>query len=279
MTQVSYQVVVSNNCDLETELLMIYKESLEDTYAEVGEERLESNVQIKYLKKIGNNEKVIAGFYFLLDEEINNKERIIKRINDRLVTSEYVEVVFKFEDTDLFPRLSMLYNDLFEIEMKLREAITFIYIDTYGSDYYNLLKENDIIPQFEGRSNLRKDTEQREQFLSNRLENEFFHILFSQYSKLHELKPLKMEDLTNSIKVSKNFEEFKKRVTTRGVIKEKYLDFISSIRIDMEMLEKVRNCVAHNRTPSDDDLENFNRVKEELLRKVDDFLSNLRRSE
>jgi hypothetical protein len=275
MAQVSYQVVATRNCDINAELLAILKESLEDTYADVGGENLESNIQIKYIKSIGNNERVIAGFCFLLDEEIRDKEIIIDRINDRLSSSEYIDVVFKFEDTDLFSRLGMLYSDLFEIEMKLREAITFIYVDTYGSDCYNLLRETNITRQYEGRSNLRKDNEQRKQFLSNRLENEFFHIQFSEYSSLNELKPLKMEELTNIIEASEDFEDFQQQMITRGITKEPYLDFISSIKIDMGMLENVRNCVAHNRTPSDDDLENFNRVKEELLRKIDAFLDSL----
>ncbi|MBA7588356.1 hypothetical protein ES708_30411 [subsurface metagenome] len=86
---------------------------------------------------------------------------------------------------------------------------------------------------------------------------------------------MKVDDMVATAEISKNFKEFKSRIVSRGIIKEEYIDFIKSIQADMEILEKVRNCFAHNRAPAGEDLENFNRVKEELLRKIDDFITSL----
>ncbi|MBC8392908.1 MAG: hypothetical protein H8E17_10140 [Deltaproteobacteria bacterium] len=86
-----------------------------------------------------------------------------------------------------------------------------------------------------------KNKEQREHFLSERLENEFFHLLFSDYVKLDKPKILKQDDLFIIAEMSSNFEDFKSNILRRGVAKKGYLDFINSIKEDMNNLEKVRN--------------------------------------
>jgi len=276
MPMVSYQAVFNVKQDFKTEILIVLEQAYEDSYIDdYDAATLEDAIQIKYEKLLPKSSKVIVGFEITLPEDSPEIEMLIASINNNLLSSSNIEAVFKFKDLDLFSKLGALSSDLFEIEMKLREAITFIFIDTYGSDYYNLLKEINVGPQFEEKRNLRKDAEQRKEFLSKRLENEFFHIMFKQYSKLLELKPLKVEELTSTIEVSKDFQEFKRRMIARGIIKEEYLDFISSIKIDMETLENVRNCVAHYRTPSDDDLANFEMVKEQLFQKIDNFLESI----
>ena len=45
--------------------------------------------------------------------------------------------------------------------------------------------------------------------------------------------------------------------------------------MDMENLEKVRNCVAHNRAPTPDELINYNRSVPEVKKKIKDFFDNL----
>lgn len=149
-------------------------------------------------------------------------------------------------------------------------------VGTYETDYYNLLTETNVKPRFEGKSNLLSNKEQKESYLRKRFENEFFHILFDQYKKLGELKTIKLEDLVSIAEGAKDFDEFRSQIIFRGILKEDYLDFINSIKADMEILEKVRNCFAHNRSPSEDDFINFGRVKVELLKKIDEFLAGLR---
>jgi len=124
-----------------------------------------------------------------------------------------------------------------------------------------------------------KNKEQREHFLSERLENEFFHLLFSDYVKLDKPKILKQDDLFIIAEMSSNFEDFKSNILRRGVAKKGYLDFINSIKEDMNNLEKVRNCVAHNRTPSGDDIYNYNISKEAIENKISEFLESLNADE
>ena len=56
---------------------------------------------------------------------------------------------------------------------------------------------------------LDKNVEQKRQLLNGRLENEFFHISFSDYIKLANPRDLKHEDLFSIAGASNNFDEFK----------------------------------------------------------------------
>lgn len=276
MSTVSYQIVFRTKHDFKSEILKALKQSFDDSYIkDYDTVTLEDAVQIKYEKSLIKSTKVIVGFEITLFEDLPEIEMVITRISDNLLSSDEVEAVFKFEDLDLFSKLDALHNDLFKIEMRLREAMTLIFVDTYGTDYYNLLKETNVKPHFEGRSNL-SNKEQKEAFLGKRFENEFFHILFNEYGKLTELKSMRLDDIVFIAETSKNFEEFRNQIVFRGIIKEDYLNFINSIKAEMEILEKVRNCFAHNRSLSEDESANFERVKEQLTKKIDDFLDSLK---
>ena len=159
--------------------------------------------------------------------------------------------------------------------MKLREVISLIFIDTYKDNYHNLLRDIELSPQFEKNPNLRKDEEQRKVYLKNRLENEFFHLLFTDYRKLTQLKQLKQSDLFFITESSNNFDEFKGNIIDRGVRKEEYLDFLNSIVEDMANLEAVRNCVAHSRTPNDNELINYEKSNGDLNLRLNEFLAKL----
>jgi hypothetical protein len=276
MIAVSYQVIVSTKRGAKAKLLHVLMETLENAGIHYNDESLEQSIRIKYNQQLGDSKKAIIGFEILVDEEGLDEESLIKDFNDRLFDNKHVDAVFKFRDTNLFARLDTLQNDLFEIEMKLREAITYIFLDTYGTDYFDLLKETNVKSLFDVKNNLLERGESKPEFLKKRLENEFFFILFNQYSKLGEIKPLKVEDLANIAENARNFDEFRKSLYARGIKKQQYRDFIGSIKVDMEMLEDIRNCFAHNRGLKPDEVINFDRVKEETLAKIDGFLTGLK---
>ena len=162
MPTVSYQIVFNTKQDFRSEILNILKQSFEDFYIDdYDTATLDDAIQIKYEKSLIKGAKVIVGFEITLFEDLPQIEMLIASINDNLLSSSEIEAVFKFEDLDLFSKLDALHNDLFKMEMRLREAMTLIFIDTYGTDYYNLLEETTVKPYFEGRSNL-SNREQKE---------------------------------------------------------------------------------------------------------------------
>jgi len=183
-------------------------------------------------------------------------------------------LVLKFYDSDLLNFLSNIYKELFKIEMKLREIISFIFIDTYKSGD-NLLKDVNLKPRFEGKNNLQKDETQRREYLSKRCENEFFHVLFSDYNRLTEIRDLKHDDLYLITEISNNFEEFKNNILNRGIKEDSYLAFLNNIKPVLSKLENIRNCIAHNRMLDTNDLENYEKYFEEINKQIKEFLDNL----
>ena len=57
--------------------------------------------------------------------------------------------------------------------------------------------------------------------------------------------------------------------------KNEYLEFLNRISENLESIETIRNCVAHNREPSDEELDNYNMAKEKLEKELDNFLQNI----
>ena len=277
MLTATYQVVFDKYIELKTHLESALKETFDSIYVEFDEENFEF-IEIKYQVTIDDH-KSLAGFQLSLDNLDADYLKIISSFNEKLKDAENLAIAFKFYDNTLYELLIKLYQELFDIEMRLRETITLIFVDTYKDDFYNLLHEVDVPVQLGLNKQLYKNKDDREIFLSKRLENEFFHILFSDYVKLTKPKTLKQDDLFLIAEISNNFDEFRDKILKRGVTKEKYVDFINSIKENMNNLEKVRNCVAHSRTPSDDELYNYNLSKEDILQKIDAFVEELTKTE
>ncbi len=272
MVTVFYQVVHNKAKGLKAEIERILKGTFNDHYITYDEDNFDF-VDIKYSVSI-TGDKYVSGFSIDLETQDYDHSKMIQSINDRFADDEGFFVAFKYSDNPLFTLLQRLYGELYNIEMKLREAITLIFIDSYKDDFYNLLYEIDVSPRPLLRE-VQKNKENKGKFLAKRLENEFFHILFSDYVKLTKPRTLKQNDLYLIAKLSNNFDEFRDKILKRGIVKEEYLEFINSIKENLDNLEKVRNCVAHNRTPSDDDIYNYDLSKEDVIQKIDAFIQSL----
>jgi len=247
MGSVRYQVVFNNKYDFKNELKELLKSAFEQNYREVSEEELDTYIEINYEKQI-DNYKYLVGFEINFDDEPNQDgvmKKIIKDFSENLKESEKINLILKFYDSDLLDYLSKVYKALFEIEMKLREIISLIFIDTYKS-WDHLLKDVNIRLQLE--RNLLINENQRREYFNKRYENEFFYISFSEYKKLTELRDLKHEDLYLIAEISNNFDEFKQNILNRGITNKDYLEFLNNIKPILDNIEKIRNCVAHNRT-------------------------------
>lgn len=274
MTIVSYQIVFTEDKDVKQELVKLLKSTFEDNYDEFSEEELDDCISIKYNKKIDEC-KYLIGFDLIIEEIGTEIGDIISKFNDYLNSQENISLIIKFYDDNLYEVLSQIYKEIFSIEMRLREAVTLIFIDTYKSDYYNLLKDLNIKLQFDGKNNLKKDAEQKRDYLSKKFENEFFHIMFSDYIKLSNPRALKQEDLFSIAKNSNDFAEFKENIINRGVTNSDYISFIDEIKQIMDRLERIRNSVAHNRTLSDEDIENYETYFEQINSEIDKFFKKI----
>lgn len=80
-------------------------------------------------------------------------------------------MVYKFEDSRSLEVRKQLFEDIYRVEIGLREAISFIFLTTYYDfgDFLRDLKVNGMT------GNLTQED------LRDRFENELFYILFSDY--------------------------------------------------------------------------------------------------
>ena len=286
MIFVSYQVVVDRKLDYKRKFVVLLKEAFFEYYDEFEEELIESYITIKYIKALKENKSII-GFELSFDEIVTGIDDFIETYNIKLNEDENINVVFKFYDSTLFNKLQSYYKDLFDLEMKLREIITFIFLGTYKGNFYDLLNEVNVNPCYPNerkvtenkrfrKKDLLKNIEKRKEYLDTFSENQFFYFLFSQYKRTTELKTLNQEDLFFIAEISNNFNEFKNNILNRGITDQEYLSFLNSIKRDLDNLENIRNCVAHNRTPSENEVYNYESSLSSVGNKIEEFLSKLK---
>lgn len=260
-------------------LMELLKDSLsqayEDNYDEPPEfEELLQFIDIRYSKKhVRPSEESesgetcsICGFSVDFDaEDEDMAENLVKAFCEDLAGSdEFIKHILKLNDPYLRKINQKYADEIFEIEMKLREAISLIFLDTYGDNFYNLLTEVNVKP-------LEKDLKTEQMQL--RWENEFFYLLLSDYIKLNERKqPNRTKDLIQLIGHVEDYEAFKNMLTSKPIRNEEYKDFLASLQTHVGPIEKLRNCVAHNRTIPQKVINNYETAKEPLLRSIDNLL-------
>src|SRR5690606_15024186 len=66
-------------------------------------------------------------------------------------------------------------------------------------------------------------------------------------------------------------DDFKNKIVKRGITDEKHLDFLLSIRQEMQSIETLRNCIAHNRKHTDDIVADYEASHDRLLHKMNEF--------
>ncbi len=182
------------------------------------------------------------------------------------------EFLIKFSDQQLFESLQNYYKEIFDIEMKLREILSFIFISTYENDCYAFLEfQKQKVTPIYGKGVGEVDIPA---FLKSKYQNEFFYLTFNQYRQLKLPDIVKSETLINLLADSGSFEELKASIQNLGAMKSEkndYLGFLNRISENLESIEAVRNCVAHNREPTDEELDNYTMAKEKLEKELDEF--------
>ena len=151
--------------------------------------------------------------------------------------------------------------------MQLREALTLIFVDTYGEDFYALLKDVTVEPTG-GRA-----PEQSQ--MQAQYENQFFFLLFSNYINVNVRRPLSVKRIEEYMKRAEAFEELKGMITAERPITEgRYIDFLDKLKKEVKLIEELRNCVAHNRSIPEDISANYEKAKNRLLKEINELLTS-----
>jgi hypothetical protein len=266
MDNVDFLVVFSGTEDPNGLLINFLNAALDEIYGRTLPEDMKSNkIEIKY--NLLRDERQLIGFNINCDEIEEDYCKgvlglFIKNIID--AKDDGFDHLLKFNDPILFSENQRYVQEIFEIEMRLREALSIIFIDTYGNNFYKLLNDVDV-----------KVKPPKDKDMEKYCENEFYFLLFSDYIKLSTPKNLSFEILKNHINRATDFAQFQKMLVDNPITNVVYLDFLTSLKEMVQPIEDLRNCIAHNRTISDDVISNYKQAKEPLLIAIDDFLKTI----
>jgi hypothetical protein len=263
--------------DIEEFLISSLSGSLQIDLDEIDEFFLPTYIEITMFKTVlfmttvdETIHHTICCFKLEIPEEVENFQLIVDNFVSLLEADESFKHILKFYDEHLLERNLEFIPRLFELEMKLRKSISIIYLSTYWDGFYDLLRD-DLTEVVKKDGN--KPTEEQ---MKNAQENEFFHLTFSQYINLNKFKPVSdVRKLLDKLSSSFDFEHFKDSIEKVPVTKVAFQDFIASLNQTLNAIEKLRNCIAHNRTPTIRIIEDFERFYVTADELIDTFLGSL----
>jgi len=212
-------------------------------------------------------QNVLLCFALELPEETNEAQTVVKEFAEALVDTDPISHVFKFEDPLLQADLAHWAEEIFTLEMKLRRVLTLIYLYAYqDGDPYNLLRDESTEPM--GKKDLKSED------VKKALENEFFYLTFSQYRGLNKRPEIKQVTvLLETISSSETYDAFRAELNRVPVEHEEDAVFLAGLKERMDSIEKMRNCVAHNRRPSQAVINNYNTARPPLNQLLDNYLN------
>ena len=271
-----FEFVIVCQQDTDTDIRQILIDtltvSLQDNYDEFEPDTVEQMIALQ-TQRFGNQltnedgnitQTIILGFTLDLPEETNEAQTVVEEFAKALTeVPNPISHIVKFEDPLLQAELAQWSAEIFAIEMKLRRVLTLIYLNAYqGVEPYNLLKEETTQPTLQ--TDKKITTEQ----MQKTLENQFFHLVFSQYGKLNQRPDPKLNDLLENIRNFIQYEELQTEINRKPVADNNDADFLAGLKDKIGAIEKMRNCIAHHRSPpkrTKDDYENAKPLVDQLL--------------
>ncbi|MPM48055.1 hypothetical protein SDC9_94777 [bioreactor metagenome] len=205
---------------------------------------------------------MLLGFTLDLPDDVSRVLTIDQFIETLKETPPILHVV-KFEDPLLQQELARRAAEIFNLEMKLRRVLSFIYLHAYQQgDPYNLLHEESV--------RFAKEPS-RDQMRGN-VENQFFHLTFSQYINLNQRPEIKLPALLDILRSAEQYDSFRSEIIRVPIQQEEDASFLAGLKERMDAIETMRNCMAHNRRPSRRVTDNYENALPLLERQLDAYL-------
>ena len=235
-----------------------------------GEPALQFLYERRGDESIGNDgivrRHVLIGFVIELPEETESAEDFIEGFIASLRDGGIAFHVVKFEDPLLKAELAERASEIFALEMKLRLVLSLIYLHEHqNNEPFNLLeRERMQTPKRE-----RPNAEQ----MKAAVENQFFHLNFSQYINLNQKANPQLERLLTMIENSEQYDTFRAEILRNPIQNKEDADLIASLKGLMDPIENMRNCVAHNRRPTKSISDSYPSAKLQLEESLDAYLA------
>jgi len=265
--KVEFLIVCHQNKTIEEVSQVLHdtlRETLENNLNEISDDEITDFVKINLIRESEDEtsdeqagQRRIIGFDIVLSEDISYARRVIDEFASSIAAVEGVEHLLKFYDDLLLKHNLNLARELFEFEMLLRKALSLMYLNAFSSDYYSLLRKDKVTTV--GKKPPKEDE------MKNACENQFFHMSFSKYAELNKRRQVKIEDIADALQNSQDFENFKQEILRTPVTNDADKSLILSLDELMDEIEVLRNCIAHNRTPEKEIVENYLKAKQVLI--------------
>ena len=108
-------------------------------------------------------------------------------------------------------------------------------------------------------------------------ENQFFHLLFSQYTNLNNRQSIGLAKVLEFVKTLENYEDLRAEIQRVPVEDEDDADFLANLKSLMNSIDGMRNCIAHNRRPTRGITDNYPNARARLEERLDEYLIGLTR--
>ena len=204
----------------------------------------------------------IFGFALELPEDTDEAQALVEKFSQALAETDLISHVVKFEDPLLCKNLIQWSKEIFSLEMKLRRILTLIYLNAYQGDFYNLLREESV--KFMSPPTVEE--------MQNTKENHFFYLTFSQYVQLNNRPDPKLCDLLSNIRNSESYNSLYAELNRKPVENQNDAVLLLNIKDKMGAIEKMRNCVAHNRQPSRRTIGSYDLAYQEVNNLLNEYL-------
>ena len=200
--------------------------------------------------------------------EMASVDVVVNHFATSLLEPDSIFHVVRFEDPLLQDQLARYATEIFVLEMKLRRVLSFIYLHVYqrDEDPYDLLREEQIRPM---------NSQLTQHQMQDMKENQFFHLLFSQYINLNKRPEPSLDDLRTLIRDSEQYDSLRGELLRSPITDERDANLLSDLKELMDPIEQMRNCVAHNRRPSSRIAGNYSTTRPRLDHRLDDYLAGL----
>ena len=201
-------------------------------------------------------------------ENTENIENVIREFGYRLYQETWISHVVKFEDAIFEQKLFDIGTEIYAIEMKLRRVLSIIYLKSVRHKHpFDLFSGEKI--------KLRQRNSMEPRVMRELLENQFFRFQFTEYIQVNQRQVTQMGELLEIARDSDSFEAFRQTLMNNPISTENDVELLSSLTRIMEPIEKMRNCVAHNRHPTGDEATNYVNARDQLIELLDNYLSDL----
>ena len=254
-----------SEADIEEVLVDLLTRALEANLNEFETDAVAQMIQLRHYDYgfIKGSGVEILGFALEMPEETVSAKAVVQKFAGRLSDTPPIFHAVKFEDPLLQAELAERAKEIFILEMKLRRVLSLIYLSAYKSeDPFDLLRDETI--------NLRPKPEPQQMRAAS--ENQFFHLTFGQYAQLNQRKDLQTKDIFDIIRDSEKYNAFRAEILRPPVIDEHSRELIGDLKEIMDPIEQMRNCVAHNRQPTERLTQNYRNAHPRLEKLLEDYL-------